>query len=140
MSPKIIKDGSFKRACDSRRIQRFKCKLCGARFSSATYTLEKNQKKRRINPILFRLLSSGISMRRAALILGVNRKTVHRKFNYLAKKSALRQQDFLKRFESIASNIQHIQIDDLVTIEHTKLKPVFVSLAVDVQTLSLIHI
>ena len=134
MSPKIIKDGSFKRACDSRRIQRFKCKLCGARFSSATYTLEKNQKKRRINPILFRLLSSGISMRRAALILGVNRKTVHRKFNYLAKKSALRQQDFLKRFESIASNIQHIQIDDLVTIEHTKLKPVFVSLAVDVQT------
>lgn len=131
---KITKDGSFKRACDSRVIQRFKCKKCGSRFSSATFSLEKYQKKRRVNPILFRLLASGISMRRAALILGINRKTVHRKFNYLAKKSTLRQQKFLKNFEAPTSKIKHIQIDDLVTIEHTKLKPVFVSLAVDVQS------
>ena len=131
---KIIKDGTFKRACDSRLIQRFRCKICGTRFSSATFSLEKYQKKRRVNPILFRLLASGVSMRRASLILGLNRKTVHRKFDYLAKKSSLRQKKFLKNFESPTTKIQHIQIDDLVTIEHTKLKPVFVSLAVDVHS------
>jgi hypothetical protein len=86
-----------------------------------------------VNPILFKLLASGVSMRRAALILGINRKTVSRKFNYLAKKSSLRHKDFLSKFATTDSQIQHIQIDDLVTIEHTKLKPVFVSLAVDAQ-------
>lgn len=127
----IIKDGTFKRACDSRTIQRFKCRNCEKRFSLATFTLEKNQKKRRENHLVFSLLSSGLSMRRIAKIVHLNEKTVARKALYLAKKQRLKHK---KLIESMKKKVVHLQFDDLVTIEHTKLKPVSVSLAVDAQT------
>lgn len=49
-----IKDGSFKRAWDSRLIQRFRCKSCRIRFSSATHKLEHYQKK---NGLILKFLS-----------------------------------------------------------------------------------
>jgi hypothetical protein len=88
-------------------------------------------KKRRIHAPLKRFLSSGISMRRCALLLGVHRTTIERKLLYLARKAELSQEKFLA---SIKGSVLHLQIDDLITIEHTKLKPLSVSLAVDVST------
>lgn len=70
-------------------------------------------------------------MRRCAILLGVHRTTIERKLIYLAKKAELSQKKFL---ESIKGSVTEVQIDDLITIEHTKLKPLSVSLAVDVST------
>lgn len=124
----VRKNGYFIRRCESRPIARFICKKCRKSFSHATGTLEFRQRKRRINSKLKGLLASSVSLRRCAFLLGVSRTTVDRKFLYLAKKANLSQKKFL---ESISGTVAHLQFDDLITSEHTKLKPVTVSLAVD---------
>ncbi|HIC44550.1 MAG TPA: hypothetical protein EYO73_09805 [Sulfurimonas sp.] len=125
----IKKDGVYFRKSDSRMIQRFLCQICGKRFSNATFSPCYRQKKRRVNEILFKLLSSGVSMRRAALILNIHRTTVKRKLEFLAKRSKERHEKLLKTLEK--GPVTHLQFDDLITIEHTKLKPLSVSIAVD---------
>lgn len=125
----ISKDGFYFRKNDSRKIQRFVCKTCNKKFSKATFSLEKNHKKRRVNYKIYTLLSSNFSMRRTAFILGINYKTVQRKVAYLSKKSKLRQEKLLKRMEK--SKVTAMQFDDLITIEHTKMKPLSVTIAVD---------
>lgn len=125
----IIKDGFFYRKSDSRYIQRFVCKICDKKFSRATFSLEKNQKKRRINHKLSILLSTNYSMRSAAILLGVNYKTVQRKMSYLSQKAKLKQKKFLNDLKK--SKVMSMQFDDLITIEHTKMKPLSVTIAVD---------
>ena len=133
---KIRRDGFYFRKNDSRKVQRFKCLSCGKKFSRSTSQLEYRQKKRRVNHPLFKLLVSGVSQRRAALILNINKNTVARKFAYLAQKYALKNQQWLSQIKE--KSIFHIQIDDLITSEHTKLKPLTVSCAVNPQTRELL--
>lgn len=123
------KDGHYFRQDDSRSIQRYKCQHCCKKFSAATSTLEWKQKKRRVNKQLFNILSSGVSMRRSALLLRVHRTTVDRKLRYLAQKSRLMHQELLTKIGT--DKTQHLQFDDLITTEHTKLKPLSITVAVD---------
>ena len=125
----IVKNGRFKRANDARMIQRFLCKKCGKQFSSSTGTLEFGQKKRRVNFLLLKLYCSKVSQKRAALIAGVNKTTVARKFDYWSKKAALKNKEF--RQKMIQNQATHIQFDDLISKEKTKLKPLSVSVACD---------
>lgn len=124
----VLRNGRFYRRSESRWIQRYKCRSCGSQFSAATGTLEFKQKKRRVNMPLFLNLSSGMSMRRCARVLRIDRRTVDRKLVYLAKKAKLAQQEFLA---SIRGTVANLEFDDLITNEHTKMKPLTVSLAVD---------
>ncbi len=128
----VVKDGFYKRSNDSKLIQRFKCKSCKKRFSSATFTFTKNQKKRRVNGMVFKLLASGVSIRRCAKLLGINRKTVERKIIYLADRARRNQRVFLRKLQK--EPVKKLQFDDLITIEHTKLKPLSVTIAVDAKT------
>lgn len=123
-----VRDGSFWRREDSKLIQRFRCKSCGTRFSSATFSVNYRQKKRRVNSPLLRLLASGVSLRRSAKLLKVNRRTVERKLPLLAGRCRLLNQRYLEQFRG---RIHNIQIDDLITKENSKLKPLSVTIAVD---------
>lgn len=129
---KIKKDGFYFRKNDSRKVQRFKCLSCGKKFSRSTSQLEYYQKKRRVNHLLFKLLVSGVSQRRAALVLRINKNTVTRKFYYLAKKYSLKNRVWLQQIKD--RSIFNVQVDDLITTEHTKLKPLTVCCAVNPQT------
>lgn len=126
---KIIKDGKFKRSSDSRAVQRFRCKGCGLRFSRATFSLAYYQKKRRINYPLAKLLCSGVSQRRAALILGVSRHAVARRIPFFGQKYRKLNEKFLKSLKD--SPVKEMQFDDLITKENSKLKPLTVTTAVD---------
>ena len=128
-SQNIIKNGHYFRANDSRRIQRFKCQVCGKQFSSSTGTLEFGQKKRRVNHLLMKLFAAKVSQRRAAKIVGVNKKTVQRKFDYWAKKAAIKNNRFREKLS--LSQASHIQFDDLITKEKTKLKPLSITVVCD---------
>jgi transposase-like protein len=123
-----VRDGYFRRNDDSKVIQRLRCKSCGCRFSNATFSDAYRQKKRRVNFTLLKFLSSNMSQRRSALLLGVDRRTVARKLPYLAERCRRLNQKHLKKF---AGRIHNIQIDDLITKENSKLKPLSVSIAVD---------
>ena len=124
----VIRFGTFRRKEDSKIIQRFRCKSCGLRFSSATFSDAYRQKKRRVNTPLLRLLASGVSMRRSAVLLGVNRKTIERKLPFLAVRCRRLNQQHL---ENLKGRVHNIQLDDLITKENSKLKPLSVTIAVD---------
>lgn len=125
----VKKDGFYKRKDDSRYIQRFKCRHCMKKFSRASFHLAFNQKKRRVNHKVFLLLASGLSQRRIAKILGINKITVARKVVYLSQKAERWQKKFWHKLKE--DSVMHLQFDDLITSEHTKMKPLSVSLAVD---------
>lgn len=129
-SPNIFKNGYYIRANDSRKIQRYRCKTCGRHFSSATGTLEFGQKKRRVNRLLLKLFCNKVSQKAAARIAGVNKVTVARKMEYWSKKSKIKNEKFLVMLKK--KRVQNMQFDDLITKEKTKLKPLSITVAVDV--------
>lgn len=124
----IIKDGKFRRKEDSKLIQRFRCKNCRTRFSNATFSDAYRQKRRRVNFYLLKLLASGVSQRRAAILLSIHRTTVERKLPFLAHRCRKWNN---RELNKLRGRIYNIQIDDLITKENSKLKPLSVSLAVD---------
>jgi transposase-like protein len=119
--------GSYYRTSDSKWIQRFRCYSCKHNFSTATFQLCYRQKKRQKNEPLRKLLSSGVSLRRASLILNIHRNTTTRKFLFLGLNA-----EFFFRSRNLQSNRAAIvQFDDLETFEETKCKPLSVTLAVE---------
>ncbi len=125
---KVCKDGHYFRSGDSRLIQRFCCQSCGKKFSTSTHALTYRQKKRRINSTLFQLMASGVTMRRCAKIIGTTRTTVHRRLRFFALRSKQYQK---KLHDQLKKNqLTHVHFDDLITSEHTKMKPLTVTIAV----------
>lgn len=125
----IVRNGHYKRKSDGRKIEKFFCRMCGNYFSKATFSDQYNQKVRRINYSLNRLLVSGVSQRRAAKLLLVSRSTVERRFRFLAEKSRREHFLFIQRYRT--NPLDAVQFDDLETSIHTKCKPASVALAVE---------
>lgn len=123
-----IKSGSFLRASDGLRIQRFYCKTCRKSFSTESLSPFKYQKKRYLNDLAFSLLASGLSQRRLARVLQVNRKTAVRKFVCVGKIS-LADMSLKKHLPN--RKFSEIQFDDMESFEHTKCKPLSITLAVE---------
>lgn len=127
----IIRDGFFKRREDSKIIQRYRCRACGKRFSAATRSPLRYQKKRRINSLLAKYLASNNSLRRSAWLLGVSRRTIERRVPLFGYKYRRLNQRYL---ESRKGTILEVQLDDLITKENSKLKPVSISMLVEAGT------
>ena len=126
----FVRSGKFYRRSDSTMVQRFRCSVCRGNFSRATFQPCYRQKKRHKNEILRRLLVSGVSQRRAAIILSLNRKTVVLKFLFLSLDALF----FLRRGNLKKKRARIIEFDDLETFEVTKCKPLSVTLAVEFET------
>lgn len=131
-SLKIVCKGSYSRTSDYKRIPRWRCTSCKKNFSTATSCSTRWQKKRKINPFVKKLLCSNISMRRCAMVLEINRKTVARKLHFLANQARLSQTKYLRQFHLKKVNL--VQFDDLETLEHSKCKPISVTMAVEKKT------
>lgn len=124
---RIVRFGRYYRTSDRKWVQRYKCAHCGRHFSQATNSPNFGQNKRHLNNTILWLLASRVSQRRIAKGLNVHQLTVRRKLKFLGEQARLfNHRDRIKRpltFE--------LQFDDLETIEHTKLKPVSVTVAVE---------
>jgi transposase-like protein len=131
-SGQIVRKGIYFRRSDGQRIQRYLCRLCHRSFSTATFNDCYRQKKRKLNHRLSLLLSSGVSQRRAARILRLNRKTVVRKFRFLSKKARLEHEKWIRTLSR--QQLTYVQFDDLETSEHSKCKPLSVALAIEPKT------
>lgn len=128
--PLIVRSGFFVRKSDSERLQRYSCKCCDKTFSVATTNPCYLQKKRHLNQLIFKLLVSGTSQRRAAFLLNTNRKTIVRKFLFLG---ACADQLFSFARDTHLPSLE-VEFDDLETFEHSKLKPLSVIMAVESKT------
>ena len=125
----IVPHGRYYRTSDSKYVERFKCSLCKKTFSKGTLDPCFKQKKRQKNLRLFRYFASGVSGRRSAELLNINRKTVARKLIFLGQ---ICTEQLL--FELNSKPVSAMQFDDLETFEHTKCKPVSVTIAVEEKT------
>lgn len=127
---RIKKSGRYRRKSDSRSVQIFRCLSCLRYFSTATFHPCYRQKKRQINFKLWKDLCSSTSMRRAAKLHRVSRTTVARKLSFIA--SQAEGELWRRNLQSPKAN--EVQFDDLETFEHTKCKPLSITLAVEKST------
>lgn len=125
----FVKYGYFKPKTTNQKTPRYLCKGCKKTFSTHTELPTVNQKKPKINQVLFKLLVSGVSLRRSAEILGVEYNTVVARLSYLAKQA---QQEHKKRLLTIKTTF--VQVDELETFLHARAKPLSVPMVVRVKT------
>lgn len=121
----IRRHGTYYRTSDSRSIKRYTCLTCKTTFSDASKDPCFGQKKRQKNRKLLELLASGVSERRSAKLLRIDRKTVARKVIFLGLNCS-----FKNFVQNAAEKIEALEFDDMETFEHTKYKPLSVVLAV----------
>lgn len=127
----VNRSGHFLRKSDHLLIQRYYCKTCRKSFSTESLSPLKYQKKRHLNDFIFSLLASGNSQRRIARLIKVNPKTVVRKFLFLGKVCLT---DMAARKHLPHRVIERLCFDDMESFEHSKLKPLSISLAVEEKT------
>jgi hypothetical protein len=65
-------------------------------------------------------------MRRAARVLGVNRKTIGRRFIRLSMQARIDH----KAFSAKIRELEHVQFDEMESFEHTKCKPLSIAMGV----------
>lgn len=128
--PKVVHDGRYYRTSDSKWIQRYRCKSCKGSFSSATFDLFYRHRARRKHKLLRGLLCSSVSQRRAGELLRLDKKTVVRKFRILAIEAELN----LRAHNLSRPKATVVEFDDLESFEHTKCKPLSVTIAVESST------
>lgn len=119
------RDGLFRRRCDARRVQRFRCLVCGRRFSAQTFRLDFRQHRPRLNGAIFGALVSKVNHRQTARMLRTNRKTVERRVR--AWGPALREYHgcMLERARRRSGLHGPWTLDELETYEHDRrLQPV----------------
>lgn len=117
------KKGYYYRKISKTYIPRYLCHNCKKHFSTRTCSKTFRQKRPDLNSKIFDYLTSGVSLRRTAKKLRCNYSTVYRKFLWLSERA---YQHHLK--QNFAVNI--LQFDEMESIEHTKLKPLTIALAV----------
>lgn len=119
-SKQFIRKGYyFVRILRSRK-RRYYCKCCQRYFSNQTTNSTYYQRRPDLNEKVFHLLVSGNTQARSATLLKCSPTTIARKLVWLAK--------YKKSYPH--SNPAHIQIDEMESIEHTKLKPLTIPLCV----------
>lgn len=121
------KNGSYKSKRTS--LTRYQCKACKKSFSNSSEKSTYKQHKPEINIELFKLLVSGVSLRRCSTILDVSYATVMSKFEYLAEQAKVAHQKHIKTIQTSC-----VQVDELETFIQSKAKPLSVAMAVRVKT------
>jgi hypothetical protein len=99
------------------------CKACSKSFSTRTLSPTYGQKRSDLNWPIYIYQSSGVSIRRIAKNLGCTYKTAFLKYKWVGK--AAKEYCLKQKF-----SVDTLQFDELLTIEHTKLKPLSVAIAV----------
>jgi len=126
-SPNPNAHGRYQRLSDGARVLRFRCLNCRRTFSEASYDVCFAQKKRHVNQPLWMLLVSGISLRRVSKILRISRTTSARKLLFLGRVAKRELKESLLH----KAKLECVEFDDMETFEHSKCKPLSISLAVE---------
>lgn len=139
LSPELrrfVRKSPFFRKSDGKSVPRFLCMLCKRSFSQARYSPCFRQKKRRLNSQIEKLLVSGVSQRRIALLLGISRVTVVRKFLFLAEQAKIAHHKFQKELHQ--RPLDQVFFDEMESVEKSKCLPVSIPIAVEPKTRKII--
>jgi len=123
----FIRKGTFKIKWSKKKVQRFQCKNCKTKFSESSFKDTFGQHRPDLNSMIYRLYTSCTTMRRLAINLRCNRKTIVRKMHFLALKA--RKVHAWHVFTGrLATKI--VLFDEMETHERTRLLPLSIPLAV----------
>ncbi|MFM8269986.1 MAG: hypothetical protein ACKN9V_07335 [Pseudomonadota bacterium] len=125
------KKGYFKTKWNAQPVPRYRCRYCGKYFSSHTFRESYGQKKPYLNQEVFKWYASGTTLRRMAIVMGVSRVTINRKFLFMAE---LARKEHSRRIHAGELKTSLAHFDEMETFEHTKLKPLSIALAVRART------
>ena len=124
----VIKKGWFYRKNTRfKERQRYFCFKCRKNFSAGTGTWSYRQHRPDLDSQLFNLVISGVSQRRSARLLSTTQKTVARKIVRMGKFAQAHHSEFLNRMGPVTV----ATFDDMETFEHSKCKPVSITVAVE---------
>jgi transposase-like protein len=124
---RIIKKGHFITKWNAQPVPRYLCQACGRGFCSHTRLRTWRQRKPNLNVPIHDLYASGMTQRRLAQVLGVDRKTVIRKFLFMAHLAREAHAHALQAWPAA----ERVQFDEMESFEHTKLKPLAIAIAVE---------
>jgi len=115
--------GTYPRACDGRRAQRFRCLECGRSFSTQRFRLDFRLQRPRLHLDLWPLLVSKVTHRQSARMLACDRKSVARRLELMGTHCRAWHRARLARGPLAGT----FQLDELETFEHSRrLQPVTV--------------
>ncbi|MDA1260138.1 MAG: hypothetical protein O3A20_05900 [Planctomycetota bacterium] len=138
---RYYRDGTYARAADGRRVQRFRCRSCGRRFSSQSFRLDYRQQKPRINAQLLGCFVSKVTHRQTARILRIDRKTVQRRLRCFGPSLRGWHAHFLARARQCGGLSGAFSFDELETFEHDRrLQPVTVPVMIHRATRFVVHL
>lgn len=123
-----IKKGKFKRGGKS--VQRYQCKNCGETFSTSTLNPRSNFHNPEILKEVFLRYTSGYSVSRLTEELEQDKRTILKAIEFLGEKCRAYHQELL---DSGFLSSDKIYFDEMETYIHSKIYPVSLGLAVDVQ-------
>ena len=126
----FCKDGFHQRTMGKKeKVQKYRCKACGKRFHGTYGRLTYRQKKPEINSKFLRTYTAGVSFRRTAFLLRVNRKT-------LAQRIISHVAFFRKKHEQSLQDTDlffgtRYSFDEMESKVGSKKNPVSISIAVN---------
>ena len=122
----VRRRGKYFRKSEARFAQRYHCPKCQTSFSQTLIEHRYRDRKPGLRRLVRGLLASGVSQRRGAILVHERRRTFVRYFIEVGKWSKTEIHEANSREEPC----RIVQFDDLETFEHTKCKPLSVTLFV----------
>lgn len=121
------RNGSYKPQCRTEAVPRFKCKMCRRGFSRQTFRLDYRDKRPQLNVPLFQLLTSGVGLRQAARVIGLDVHAVQRKFRKIARHMRLLNRNLLTNLPAHRT----LMLDELESFEQRSITPLTVPVLID---------
>lgn len=108
--------GTYRRACDGREVQRFRCQSCLHTFSVQTFRFDYRHRKPRINHLLLNAFVSKNTQRQASRTFRLNRKTIAHRLELMGRHCELYHRRALDAAPSLAF-LDAFALDELETFE-----------------------
>jgi hypothetical protein len=129
--------GTYRRACDGRRAQRFLCLECRRSFSTQRFRLDFRLQRPRLHLDLWGLLISKCTHRQSARVLGCDRKSVAHRLELMGSHCRAWHRSRL-RHATLAGTFQ---LDELETFEHSRrLQPLTVPVLIQRRSLLIVDL
>ena len=130
----FLRKGSYHPRCRNHPVPRFRCRSCGRSFSRQSFRADYRQKKPHLNAPFLHLMVSCVGLRQAARCLRVARRTVERRFVWLADHAAHYHGNRLRG--ALVSG--PFQLDEMESFESNRYQPVTVPVLIHRKTFFLV--
>lgn len=126
--------GSYHPRCRPHPVPRFRCRSCRRTFSRQSFRADYGHKKPYLNALFLRLMVSCVGLRQAAQLLHVARRTIERRFVWLARHARHFHENRL-RGRTLAGPFQ---LDELESFEANRYQPLTVPVLIERKTMFLV--